>query len=148
MNILFVLFSAILITAAGLLLIFGLTGTPLIETKKDDTLMSRDGNTDVVYGYQTKPSFRPLTTVTSMRSFKYESVNKRITINGKSDMNDWDVKYPLNFTHARIDNTYIYKFNHPNSSDSSGFFVDDLDKALENQPKDLSFNKMEFGMFF
>ena len=165
MNILFVLFAAVLLAVIGLFLIFGLTGTPLESSSNEVSQgtslalsngepLSKDSSLSLVpfpkQDYQVKPFFRSMKTVTSARTFKYDATKGIITLGNEPDMRKWNIEYPLNFTHARLDgdDKKIYKFNHPNTSDSSGFIVDEFDVRKSPQPLNFTFKKIEFGMFF
>ena len=151
MNILFVLFAAVLLVTIGLLLIFGLSGTP-IESKdsslSNDTQVSNDAQVSLVpfpdQDYKIYEFFRSMKTVTSARAFKYDATKGIITLGNEPDMRKWNIDYPLNFTHARISGEKIYKFNHPNTSDSSGTFV----APSSSVTSDFTFTQIEFGMFF
>lgn len=149
MNYLFVLFAAVLLVTFGILLMYSLSGTPL-ESK--DTSLSKSGTNkkDLVPfpkpDYQIKPFFRSMSTVISARSFNFDASKGRITLGNEPNMTKWNIDYPLNFTHARLGDTKIYKFNRPNSSDSSGFIVNDIDEQIASD--NFSFKKIEFGMFF
>ncbi len=46
-----------------------------------------------------------------------------LTYNNDSNMLRWPFSLPLNFTHATF-NQKVFKFNRPNTSDTSGSFVD------------------------
>lgn len=167
MNYLFVLFSAVLLVTIGLLLIYGLSETPLESTSnevpKSNALsngspLSKDSSVQTSspqqpfpkQDYQVKPFFRSMKTVISARAFKFDLTNERLTLGEEPNMRKWNIDYPLNFTHARLDgdDKKIYKFNRPNSSDSSGFIVDEFDVRKSPQPFNFTFKKIEFGMFF
>ncbi len=62
------------------------------------------------------------------------------------DMSQWGIDKPLNYTHAKINNL-IFKFINPNSTDSSGFIVDEFGNKIENQPASQFSSKLEFGFF-
>ena len=80
-------------------------------------------------------------------SFYYMS-DGYLTFKNQKDMSKWNVDKPLNYTHARINNI-IFKFNNPNSSDSSGFAVDELGNqfAKEKTPASEFSNVIDFGFF-
>lgn len=62
------------------------------------------------------------------------------------DMSQWGIDKPLNYTHAKINNL-IFKFNNSNSSDSSGFVVDDFGNRRQTQPPSEFSSKLDFGIF-
>lgn len=62
------------------------------------------------------------------------------------DMSQWGIDKPLNYTHVKINNL-IFKFINPNSSDSSGFVVDDTGNKIQPQPSSQFSNIIEFGFF-
>lgn len=62
------------------------------------------------------------------------------------DMSQWGIDKPLNYTHAKINNL-IFKFNNSNSSDSSGFVVDDSGNRRQTQPPSEFSSKLDFGFF-
>lgn len=143
MNILIVLFAAVILVTCGVLLMYGLSGTPLETITKNDTTTT----TKLPFpkqSYQVKPFFRSMKTVISARAFKFDG--NKITLGDEPNMFKWNIDYPLNFTHARLDDNTMYKFNRPNSSDSSGYIVNDIDERI--QSSNFTFKKIEFGMFF
>ena len=168
MNYLIILFAGVLVVAIGLLIIFGLSGTPLAQTDAPTTgpVATRNQLMDILGGNSrpvstasstVKPFFRSMKTVYSARAFRFNGTN--ITLGYyESDMNKWRVEFPLNFTHVRFSNqtiTYnnkvierIFKFNRPNTSDSSGYMVDDMDQPMNPQPASFFGNTIEFGMFY
>jgi hypothetical protein len=165
MNYLIVLFGAALFVTIGLLLLFGFSGTPLAQTDAPTTgpvstrtqLPSGPTRTVSTAPSPVKPFFRSMKTVYSARAFRFNGTN--ITLGDyESDMNKWRVEFPLNFTHVRFTGqtvTYnnkvmerIFKFNRPNTSDSSGYMVDDMDQQMNPQPASFFGNTIEFGMFF
>lgn len=147
MNILFVMFAAVLLVTAGLLIMYGLSETPLEEKSiSGDVSKSKDVDKKLTPfpnpSYEIKPTFISMKTVISARAFKYNASTKRITLGDKPNMYKWsNIEYPLNFTHARFLNDRIFEFTHPNSSDSSG-------KIVQGKDESVSFNTIEFGMFF
>lgn len=165
MNYLVILFAGILIVTLTLFILFGLAGTPLAQTDAPTTgpvntrTQLPSGPTRTVSNAPSpvKPFFRSMKTVYSARAFRFNGTN--ITLGDyESDMNKWRVEFPLNFTHVRFSNqtiTYnnkvierIFKFNRPNTSDSSGYMVDDMDQPMNPQPASFFGNTIEFGMFF
>lgn len=164
MNYLFIIFAGVFIVTIGLSLLFGLTGTPLENTDEIKTgpvetvttLKQGSKRTITTKPSPVKPFFRSMKTVFSARAFRFNG--SAITLGEESDMNKWRVEFPLNFTHVRFSNqklTYnnqiiesIFKFNRPNTSDSSGVMVDDTDTPMDPQPASFFGNTIEFGMFF
>lgn len=156
MNYLTILFAGVLVAVVGLFLIFGLSGTPLAETNPPTTgpvatrtqLPSGPPRTVNTTPSLVKPFFRSMKTVYSARAFRFNG--SAITLGDyESDMNKWRVEFPLNFTHVRFTGqNKIFKFNRPNTSDSSGYIVDDMDQRMNPQPASFYGNTIEFGMFF
>lgn len=96
----------------------------------------------------TKPFFNSLKTITSSGSSTFNFTDGYLTYRGIGNIRSWNVDLPLNFTHARM-NGKVFKFNNPNSSDSSGKFVSlDTGEPLATQPANFYTNTIEFGMFF
>ncbi len=156
MNYLIILFAGVLIVVIGLLLLFGLSGTPLAETNPPTTgpvatrtqLLSGSARPVSTEPSPVKPFFRSIKTVYSARAFRFNGT--ALTLGDyESDMNKWGVEFPLNFTHVRFTGqNKIFKFNRPNTSDSSGYIVDEWDQPMNPQPASFYGNTIEFGMFF
>lgn len=92
------------------------------------------------------PYFRSARVIDGNGSNFYYMSDGYLTFRRNKDMSEWGVDKPLNYTHAKI-NRLIFKFDKPNSSDSSGFIVDEFGNKLENQPASEFSNIIEFGFF-
>lgn len=93
----------------------------------------------------TKFSFRPSKMYTSQTTFNYDGA--KLTHKNLPNIKNWGIDLPLDYTHARISGK-IFKFTNPNSSDTTGKFVDDFGNPLSTQPAAFFSNMFELGMFF
>lgn len=96
-------------------------------------------------------TFGPVKTIDGNGSQFYYMVTNGsgyITFRGNRDMEQWGIDKPLSYTHAKINNI-IFKFNNPNSSDSSGFAVDSQGNAFPSDkiPASQYSNIIQFGFF-
>lgn len=69
-----------------------------------------------------------------------------LSFRNMKNIDQWMIDKPLSYTHAKINNL-IFKFTNPNSSDSSGFVVDEFGNKINPQPASQFSNKIDFGFF-
>ena len=94
-----------------------------------------------------KKTFNSSKTIESKTDTFYYMGNY-LTYKNNRDMNTWGIDKPLAYTHAKINNI-IFKFNNPNSSDSTGFAVDENGDAFQTGkvPATQYSNVLDFGFF-
>lgn len=83
-----------------------------------------------------------------------------VTYRGEKNITKWNVDIPLSYSHARIGQEKmrnpatgrlidkIIKFTYPNSSDSSGYIIDEYGEPLNPQPPSFFASTLEFGIFY